>query len=108
MSKTRDWLVEVPPSTSVAGYEKYHEAHQQYLRQWADKRFLLFAGPRLASHEEDTRDLKVLGSVLLFRVPAQEDVDTIIRADPYAESGVWDVRGITITPFWCIIEPKPS
>lgn len=104
----REWLVEVPPNASAAGYEQYNVPHQEYLRQWVEKRVLLFAGPRLAAHEEDRKDLKVSGSVLLFRAPTREDVEAVLRGDPYAEAGIWHVSGITITPSWCIIEPKLS
>lgn len=62
--------------------------------------------PELRRHED--RD-EMCGNVVVVKGSTEEDVWELLRADPYAKLGVWDMDRTTIAPMKVgISKPLPT
>ncbi|PYI21541.1 hypothetical protein BO99DRAFT_453601, partial [Aspergillus violaceofuscus CBS 115571] len=72
-----------------------------------DARILVWGGPSLARHPEDGEEedeAEVTGSVMCFRAESEEEVRRLVAGDPFAECGLWDVRGAVVVAMRCVVE----
>ena len=108
MSESVEWLVQITDKPGVLQTRFLHGAeHMAYHKPNRDAGRLIFSGPTLKAHPTaGSGPLEVTGSVLVFRLSGgEEDVREILRNDPLAKAGVWDLEGATVTPFKAFSPP---
>ncbi|ELQ42864.1 hypothetical protein OOU_Y34scaffold00192g50 [Pyricularia oryzae Y34] len=84
-----EWLVVIPDLPGVL-----------------DKRFIVrpqFIGALLdeVPKDDDPASLKMSGSTLVAVASSREEIMEVLKADPYAKEGVWDLDKVQMWPFKC-------
>ncbi|KAL8784618.1 MAG: hypothetical protein Q9213_003873 [Squamulea squamosa] len=105
MSTTYDWLVQTPdlPNAQQARLSNL-SAHLAYNQPHIEAGNLVLTGPTLASQPESADQIPAMtGSVSLLKAGSEEEVWAIVRENPYAKVGVWDLDRATVTPFRCVV-----
>ena len=100
-----DWLVHIPdqPNTLQSRMSNLN-AHLDYNKPQVAAGRLVMSGPTLALHPENAAETPAMnGSVMVFRAGSEEEVWDIIKGNPYATTGVWDLERAAITPFKCAV-----
>lgn len=84
--------------TDAAALERrlaHREAHLLGARALYAKKTILFAGAML----DDTG--KMIGSTVVYDAPTKDDVEALVKADPYVAGGVWvrwEIRPFRVAP----------
>ncbi len=79
-------------------------AHLQYNQPYIDSGSLVFTGPTLASQPAGPDEVPAMtGSVTLFKADSEDEVWEMVRGNPYAKCGVWDMEKATVTAFRCAV-----
>ncbi|KAJ5361601.1 hypothetical protein N7541_002445 [Penicillium brevicompactum] len=100
-----DWLVQTPANPddleTRINTRPEHLAHNKPL---IEAGILAWGGPSLAAHPHATGDeFLITGSVQCFRAESEKAVRDLIRNDPYAKVGFWDVENAIVTPMRCVV-----
>ena len=108
MSELYDFLVMIP---DVPGKQEERQsgekAHIAHLKDLVQNGVVVMSGPTLRQHPSDKQEpLEINGSSVLVRASSEEEVRVHISEDIYAQSGVWDIGRLTITPIKCVVR-KP-
>ena len=100
-----DWLVQIPDKPSAQESRMSHlKAHLEYNKPQIAAGQLVMSGPTLAAQPKSADEIPtVTGSVLLLRAGSEDEVLSMLRNNPYATEGVWDVDQAAITPFRCAV-----
>ncbi|KAI6251675.1 hypothetical protein MCOR07_008742 [Pyricularia oryzae] len=51
--------------------------------------------------DDDPASLKMSGSTLVAVASSREEIMEVLKADPYAKEGVWDLDKVQMWPFKC-------
>ena len=105
-----DWLVQIPDLPDAKENRMSNlSAHLEYNGPQIAARQLVMSGPTLAKKKDDDNDKDenkpptITGSVLVFRAANEEGVWEMIKGNPYAKLGVWNLDKTTVTPFKCAV-----
>ena len=96
-----DYLVHLPSkATTRPDLRMTHlSAHLAYNNSLVDAGKLLLSGPTLASHEVP----EITGSSMMFKAASKDEVWELVKANPYAQEGVWDLDAAEVWAFRCIV-----
>ncbi|EAS31605.3 uncharacterized protein CIMG_07084 [Coccidioides immitis RS] len=110
MSQQYDWLIQIRANTEdLEGRINTRPAHLVHNKPLIEAGKILFGGPLLAHQPESPdADLAVTGSVMLIRAGTEEEVRQLVREDPYAKVGFWDVENAVVSPFRCVVRKKTA
>ncbi|KAF2151289.1 hypothetical protein K461DRAFT_280082 [Myriangium duriaei CBS 260.36] len=63
-------------------------------------------GPTLSSQPSSHEDglSKITGSIHVIKAASEEEVWELLRADPYAKLGIWDMDNAVVTPMKCFVQ----
>jgi uncharacterized protein YciI len=68
--------------------EKHVQAHRDYLNEWYERNKLIVSGPMVPR----------VGGVILFNVDSREELEAIIKEDPFHLEGVADYEVTEFLP----------
>ncbi|KAK1768292.1 hypothetical protein QBC33DRAFT_536726 [Phialemonium atrogriseum] len=105
-SQLYDWLVQLPDKPDVLTTRLAHVGeHLSHTRPYVDAGTIVVGGMTLSSQPKTPAagPLPVTGSAMMFRTATEEEVWKILREDPFAKAGVWDLERATITPYKCAV-----
>lgn len=105
MSQQYDWLVQIPDKPNALRTRLDNRpAHLSHNKPQIEAGKIVFGGPTLSrQRESEDEGYEITGSVTLFRASSEEEVWDMVKADPYAKIGVWDLDRVVVTPFWCAV-----
>ncbi|MCJ1473384.1 hypothetical protein MMC13_002035 [Lambiella insularis] len=105
MTAQYDYLVQIPDHPNAQQHRMRHlSAHLSYNKPQIAAGQLVLSGPTLAAHPKSADEVPAMtGSVLLFRAGSEAEVWELVKENPYAKEGVWDVDGTVVTPFRCAV-----
>ena len=105
MSEQCDWLLQVPINPDdMETWTNTRAAHLAHLKPYIEAGTIVFAGPTLATHPKTPDDeMKVTGSVMLFKAGTAEEVRAIVKENPFVGVGIWDMERAVVTPFQCAV-----
>ncbi|TLS31116.1 hypothetical protein PpBr36_03028 [Pyricularia pennisetigena] len=99
-----EWLVVIPDLPGVldqrlAVRPKHFEGMKPFVEsgQWKMGGALLDEVPK----DDDPASLKMSGSTLVAVASSREEIMEVLKADPYAKEGVWDLEKVQMWPFKC-------
>lgn len=101
MSQDYDWLVKLLDNPDVLQIRlENRPVHLAHNKPLFDGGKITFGGPILSSQPKDAEDglRKIIGSIHLCRATTEEQVWEMVRNDPYAKLGVWDLEKTIVTP----------
>lgn len=100
-----DWLVQIPDKPDALPLRMSNvREHLTYNKTHIEGGQLVFAGPTLACQPKAADEaLQMTGTVTLFRAGSEAEVWEMIRGNPFAQVGVWDLDHATVTPFRCMV-----
>ena len=75
-------------------------AHLNYNKAHIEGGSLVLTGPTLSSQPKSADEVPTMtGSVMLFKAGSEDEVWQMVKENPYAKVGIWDVGRATVTPF---------
>jgi uncharacterized protein YciI len=101
MSQENDFLVRLPDHPNVqqirVGNRPLHLTHN---KPHFESGKISFGGPMYSSQPLSLEDgmSKITGSIHLCKAATVEEVWEMVRNDPYAKLGVWDLEKTSVTP----------
>lgn len=100
-----DWLVQIPDKPDALPLRMSNLAdHLSYNKPHVDGGQLVFTGPTLAAQPKAADEVpQMTGTVTLFKARTEEEVWEMVRGNPFAKVGVWDMDHATVTPFRCAV-----
>lgn len=100
-----DWLVQIPDRPNAQQSRMTNlSAHLSHNKPQIAAGQLVLSGPTLAAQPRSAEELPAMtGSVLLFKAGSEEEVWEMVKDNPYAKVGVWDMERAVITPFRCAV-----
>lgn len=100
---SNDFLVQIPDLPSKLPTRMAHiGAHLSHNKPLLEAGTLILSGPTLEGHPKTAAEgLPITGSVLIFRTGTEGQVREMLAVDPLAKAGVWDMDGLTVTPYRC-------
>ncbi|KAA8642440.1 hypothetical protein EYZ11_010616 [Aspergillus tanneri] len=101
MSHEYDWLVRLPDNRDVLATRIENRAlHLSHNKSHFESGKIAFGGPIYSSQPKDMEDglKKITGSIHLCKASTEEEVWEMVRNDPYAKLGVWNLDEVVITP----------
>lgn len=101
MSQDNEFLVRLPDMSDVLETRIANRAlHLMHNQQHFASGKIAFGGPFYSSQPEDGEETmsKIIGSIHLFKACTEKEVWQMIRDDPYAKLGVWDLERTVVTP----------
>lgn len=79
-------------------------AHLSYNKPLIVAGQMVLSGPTLSSQPKSADEVPDMnGSVMLLKASGEEEVWEMIRENPYAKVGVWDLDRVQITPMRCAV-----
>lgn len=101
MSEEYDWLVRLPDHPNVLATRiENRPLHLSHNKPHFESGKIAFGGPIYSSQPKDLEDgfKKIIGSIHLCKAATEEEVWEMVRDDPYAKLGVWNLDEVVITP----------
>jgi uncharacterized protein YciI len=101
MSQVNEYLVRLPDRPDVRQIRiENRPSHLSHNKPHFESGKIAFGGPIYSSQPESLEDglSKIIGSVHLCKASTVEEVWEMIRDDPYAKLGVWDLESTVVTP----------
>ncbi|KAK0516284.1 hypothetical protein JMJ35_000887 [Cladonia borealis] len=105
MTQQYDWLVQVPDKPNALQTRMSNLAsHLSYNKPHIEAGKLVFTGPTLSSQPKSADEVPAMtGTVTLFKAETEDEVWEMVKGNPFAEVGVWDLEKATVTPFRCAV-----
>ncbi len=108
MSPQNDYLVQIPDHPSAHQNRTTHlSAHLNHSKPQIAAGQLVLSGPSLSSYPGEGEGAdgvpEPTGSIMVLRAGSEEQVWEMIRGNPYATEGVWDLGRAAITRFRCAV-----
>lgn len=109
MSEKYEWLVQIPINADdLDAWASNRDAHIAHLKPYAGDGTIVLGGPTIEAHPKGPNDgMKITSSVLMLRANTEEEVRTIVGANPFVNAGVWDMGRALVTPVQCTVR-KPA
>lgn len=100
-----DWLVQLPDKPDALPLRMSHLTdHLSYNKPHIEGGQLVFTGPTLAAQPQAADEvLQMTGTVTVFKAGTEAEVWEMVRGNPFAKVGVWDMNHATVTPFRCAV-----
>lgn len=101
MSQENDFLVSLPDHAGILQTRiENRPLHLTHNKPNFESGKITFGGPMYHSQPKDTEDAmtKITGSIHLCKAASEKEVWEMIRCDPYAKLGVWDLDRAVVTP----------
>ena len=101
-----DFLVQIPDKPNSLPHRLSNlPAHLAYNKPHVEAGKLVLTGPTLASHPpaQPQGPLPMTGTVTIFKAGSEEEVWEMVRGNPFATEGVWDMERASVTPFRCAV-----
>ncbi|KAJ5872919.1 uncharacterized protein N7529_005272 [Penicillium soppii] len=101
MSEELDFLVRLPDHPNILQTRiENRPLHLTHNKPHFESGKISFGGPMYSSQPESLEDgmSKITGSIHLCKAGTEEEVWEMIRNDPYAKLGVWDLEKAVVTP----------
>jgi len=95
-----EWLVRIQDRPDALEPRRANQqAHLEYLEsQVQEGKITMNSDSMLPAQARGSDEEHASGSVQVIKGNTEEDVWQLLRADPYAELGVWDLNKIVIAP----------
>ena len=105
MTSQYDWLVQIPDYPNAQPHRISNlPAHLSYNKPLIVAGQMVLSGPTLSSQPKSADEVPDMnGSVMLLKASGEEEVWEMIRENPYAKVGVWDLDRVQITPMRCAV-----
>ena len=101
MSQENDFLVRLPDYPNVLQTRiENRPLHLTHNKPHFESGKIAFGGPMYSSQPESLEDgmSKITGSIHVCKAATEEEVWEMVRNDPYAKLGVWDLAKTVVTP----------
>ena len=105
MSSQSEWLVQIPDHPDVLQSRMAHlSAHLSYNKTTVEAGQLVMVGPTLSEHPKSAdQGLPMNGSVMVLKVSSEDEVWQIIKENPFATTGIWNVDKAVVMPIKCVV-----
>ncbi|KAJ5918167.1 hypothetical protein N7454_010542 [Penicillium verhagenii] len=101
MPQENDFLVRLPDNPNVLQTRiENRSLHLTHNKPHFESGKVSFGGPIYSSQPTSLEDgmTKITGSIHLCKANTEEEVWEMIRSDPYAKLGVWNLKETVVTP----------
>ncbi|KAB8437406.1 hypothetical protein FH972_025084 [Carpinus fangiana] len=96
-----NWLAQLPykPSEVQARVSNFQD-HLAYIKSQVAAGKITMAGPTFSSQPSSPEDAqtKGSGSVRVVNASTEEEAWALVKGDPFAKTGVWDLEKSTLLP----------
>ena len=104
MSQLYDWLVQISDLPNALQKRMDNlQAHLSYNKPQIEAGTLVFSGPTLSSQPKSNEIPPMTGTVMLLRASTEEEAWKLVKENPYATTGIWDMDKAVVTPFRCVV-----
>lgn len=96
-----EWFVKLPDKSDALQTRLAHiQEHMAYVKPEVEAGRITMAGPLFSSQPTtpDEGRTKMNGSVRVVRAGSEDEVWRLVKADPFAKLGVWDLDSATALP----------
>ena len=96
-----DWFVQLPDNPEMLQVRLENRSkHLEHNKPLMDNATIFCGGPMLSAQPTSPEDglTKIVGSIHVIKSTTEKEVWEMVRDDPYAKLGVWNLDKATVTP----------